>query len=259
MPPTLMKRDNPATSGERRPPRPGAFLAAHRAGGARLVARCAGIVMAGGALVVAILVGVAGPASAWTADATTSQTCVNGTTQSTVHFSNNFDVPATVTYSGPVSGSLGLPPMVGSTPGTNSITFAVTAPSTLTYRVRWDSGETQRDRALTIAPINDCVPASTTTAPAVSVAPTSPPTTTLPTPTTVEVLPTSVVGPPPTTAVVAAPTVAAAAPPATRASTVAPAQLPATGTDATGFEIGGVILAVAGALLIAGGRWADRR
>jgi hypothetical protein len=215
--------------------------------------------MAGGALMIGIVVAVASPASAWTADATVSQTCVNGTSTSTVHFSNNFDVPATVKYSGPVSGSLGLPPMAGLTPGTNSIMFGITMPSTLTYRVVWDGGETQGNRSLTLGPVNDCVPASTTTATVVSVAPTPAPTTTVPAPPTAEVVPTSLVGLPQTTASVAPPTAPAAAPPTTAAPAVAPAHLPSTGTDATGFAMGGVIVTVAGALLVAGGRWADRR
>jgi len=43
--------------------------------------------MVGGALAAGMLVGAAGPAAAWTADATVSQTCVNGTSTSTVLFS----------------------------------------------------------------------------------------------------------------------------------------------------------------------------
>jgi LPXTG-motif cell wall-anchored protein len=36
-------------------------------------------------------------------------------------------------------------------------------------------------------------------------------------------------------------------------------QLPATGTDSTGFVVGGVIVVLAGALLLAAGRRAEHR
>jgi LPXTG-motif cell wall-anchored protein len=208
--------------------------------------------------VAAVVVGLAGPASAHTADATVSQTCVNGTSQSTVHFNNNFDVPATLSYRGPASGSLPLPPMIGASPGTNSVTLAVESPITLTYRVRWDDGVTQGDRSVALEPIHDCLPASTTTVPAVSVVPTSPPTTAPPPPPKVEVLPTTVERPPDTPSLVAVPA-PAGAPAANPAPSAAPSQLPATGADSSGFLVGGTILIVAGALMIAGGRWAERR
>ena len=87
---------------------------------------------------------------------------LNGTSQSTVQFHNNFDLPATLTYTGAASGSLALPAMVDSTPGTNSVTLAVPAAATLTYGVVWSDGVTQGSRSVPLRPITGCLSSSTT-------------------------------------------------------------------------------------------------
>ena len=216
----------------------------------------------GGAVAVGLLVGLARPAWAHTADASVSQTCVNGTSQSTVQFNNNFDLPATLTYSGLASGSLALPPMGASTPGTNSVTLAVPAPTTLTYRVLWSDGFTQGNRSVPLQPIIDCLPPSTTaptTAPEVGGVTTSPTTTTPLPPPKVEVLPTTVVAQlGTTTPVVAAPAAPDSQPTPSRAPAATPARLPATGADPTIVFVAGGALVAMGALLLVGRRWADR-
>jgi len=215
-----------------------------------------GAMMAGGsALVVGVVLAFATPAFAHTADASVTQTCVNGTSQSTVQFNNNFDIPAIVTYTGAVSGSLPLPAMVGSTPGTNSVTVAVTSPGSLNYSVRWDDGVTQGSRSVPLQPINDCLPVSTT-APAVEVS-TVPPTTAAAPPTTVDVLPTTLVALPETTAVVAGPSVSESVP-TNRPASIAPDRLPATGSSPTAPLIVAVALILVGGMLVVGYKRADR-
>jgi len=202
----------------------------------------------GGVLAVGVIVAVANPAFAHTAAASVTETCVNETSQSTVHFTNNFAIPATLTYAGPVSGSLALAAMVGTTPGTNSVEVVVASPETLTYSVRWDDGVTQGPRSVPLQAITDCrpaVPTTTTTA----VAPFAPPTTLTPQPTVPAVTETSLPIP--------APTVLADSivrrPPTAESSPVVGSTLPASGSDPAGA------VAVAGGLLIVGGVLATRR
>jgi LPXTG-motif cell wall-anchored protein len=201
------------------------------------------------ALAMGLVLAFAGPASAHTADASVTQTCVNGTSQSTVLFRNNFDIPATLTFTGPKASSLALPAMEGSTPGTNSVTVTVTAPSTLTYTVRWEDGVTQGSRSVPLQPINDCLPATTTTVPEVQGV-TLVPTTTTP-PTTAPPVTPTVAATPETTVAAQSPN-AIVAPPQQPAA-VRPASLPTTGTGPV------VLVSIAVALMVVGGVLAATR
>ena len=202
-----------------------------------------------GALATGTLVAIASPAFAHTATASVTETCTNGESRSTVHFINNFAIPATLTYAGPASGTVPLAAMVGTTPGTNDVTVTVASPGSLTYSVLWADGVTQGLRSVPLQRVTDCQAAVTTTtvvatpsaAPATAAPPppTAPAVADTPMPTT----PPTVLASPAqnTTPVRSLPTTAASALPATASA------LPATGSDPAST------IAVAAGLIIAGG------
>jgi fused signal recognition particle receptor len=202
-------------------------------------------VMAASASVLAtcVVVAVANPAFAHTATASVTETCVNEASRSTVQFSNNFAIGATLTYAGPASGRLPLAAMVGTTPGTNAVTVTVLSPGSLTYTVLWDDGVTQGARSVPLQPITDCRTAVTTTT-VISAPPSAPATTAAPPPTAPAVTDTPMPVPAPT--VLAATPLVQSPPPARSSPSTVASALPATGSDPA------VMIAVAAGLTIAG-------
>jgi LPXTG-motif cell wall-anchored protein len=138
------------------------------------------ISVGGVAAAVASLVMFGGVASAHTAQASVSRECAPSaradSTQATVVITNDFNLAAVVTYSGAASGSS---PMVAN--GSTSVSFTLSAPSTLNYSVVWSDGVTQGQRSISVDPLTDCVITTTTptttptTAPPVTEAPTTVP------------------------------------------------------------------------------------
>jgi hypothetical protein len=216
--------------------------------------RRGGVMAAGGtALAACMVLGIAAPAFAHSAAASVSQTCINGTSRSTVVFTNDYALGATLTYTGPASGSLALP-----SKGTASVVVTVTAPSNLNYSVRWSDGEGQGTRSVPLQPINNCLPpVASTTAETLGV-------TVVPAPTTAVPPGAEVVTPAPSSPIWSAPTALAGVPEETPSATVLPAQLsptaalPATGSGpAIPIAIAAGLLIV-GAVLIAGRRWPEQ-
>jgi LPXTG-motif cell wall-anchored protein len=186
----------------------------------------------------------AGPASAHTAHASVQRECAPPSTRATVTITNDFDLPAVVTYS-TSKVTVSMEPN-----GSAAVSFTLNEPTTLTYSVSWSDGFQQGNRSVSVEPLTNCVITTTTpttappsTAPPPSEAPTTVPATTVPE----SVLPPEVATTSPTVLGVEVQPQAAPKPAA-----VKPAQLPATGSsDAVPLAAVGIAVVVTGALLIA--------
>jgi LPXTG-motif cell wall-anchored protein len=193
---------------------------------------------------VASLILFAGAASAHTAQASVTRECAPSSTRATVTITNEFDLPALVTY----STSKATASMDAN--GAATVSFTLNAPTTLTYSVRWSDGVQQGNRSVTVEPLTDCV--ITTTAPPSTAPPSSEAPTTVPPATAATSIP------PDTTpeAATTTPTVLGAellpeVPPKAAPQAAAPAQLPATGSsDAVPLVAIGAAALVAGAVLV---------
>jgi LPXTG-motif cell wall-anchored protein len=186
----------------------------------------------------------AGAASAHTAHASVQRECAPPSTRATVTITNDFDLPAVVTYS-TSKATVSMEPN-----GSAAVSFTLNEPTTLTYSVSWSDGVQQGNRSVSVEPLTNCVITTTTpttappsTAPPPSEAPTTVPATTVPE----SVLPPEVATTSPTVLGVE---VQPQAPP--KPAAVKPAQLPATGSsDAVPLAAVGIAVVVTGALLIA--------
>jgi hypothetical protein len=221
--------------------------------GSRYLLRSGVMAASGSALAACVVLGVAAPAFAHSAEASVTQTCINGTSRSTVVFTNDYALRATLTYSGPAAGSLVLQPN-----GTGSVNVTVAAAGKLNYTVRWDDGVGQGTRSVPLQPINNCLPpVASTTAETLGV-------TLVPLPTTTVPPAAEIVTPTPSTPSVPTPVASPGVPAETPSSEILPAAiaptaaLPATGSGpAIPIAIAAGLLIV-GAVLIAGRRWPEQ-
>jgi LPXTG-motif cell wall-anchored protein len=187
----------------------------------------------------------AGAASAHTAQASVQRECAPPSTRATVTITNEFDLPAVVTYS-TSKAAVSVEPN-----GSAAVSVTLNEPTTLTYSVRWSDGFEQGNRSISVEPLTNCV--ITTTTPTTAPPSTVPPSSEAPTTAPATTVPESVL--PPETVATTSPTVLGvevqpqAAP---KPAAVKPAQLPATGSsDAVPLAAVGAAIVVTGALLIA--------
>jgi LPXTG-motif cell wall-anchored protein len=163
-----------------------------------------------------------------------------------VTITNDFDLPAVVTYS-TSRATVSMEPN-----GSAAVSLTLNEPTTLTYSVSWSDGFQQENRSVSVEPLTNCV--ITTTTPTTAPPSTAPPPSEVPTTAPATTVPASVL-PPDTEVATTSPTVLGvevqpqAAP---KPAAVKPAQLPSTGSsDAAPLAAVGVAIVVTGALLIA--------
>jgi LPXTG-motif cell wall-anchored protein len=196
----------------------------------------------GVAVGVASLILFAGAASAHTAQASVQRECAPPSTRATVTITNDFNLPAVVTY------STSRTTISIEANGSAAVSFTLNESTTLTYSVHWNDGFQQGNRSISVEPLTNCVIPTTTptTAPPSAAPPSSEAPTTAPATTVPESVPPADTE----VATTTAPTVLGVElqPPAA----VKPAQLPATGSsDAVPLAGVGVAVLAAGALLVA--------
>jgi len=190
-----------------------------------------------------------GIASAHTAVASVETVCVDGATTATVTFTNNYDLAGVVTYSGARNGSASMP-----AGGSAAVNVTVQQPSALSYMVRWSDGFEQGDRSVSIVPITNCHPPTTTTTVVETTTSTTVPTvdTTVPqeAPTTIATAPEASTTVPTVLGVERTRESVPVQQPAARPA-AAPTQLPATGSsDTTTLTVVGGAVVLLGAILL---------